>query len=134
MQVKSMKVARLFALALAFAATACASGGTAGGGSSRSSSGRLTEADLAQFASQDIVTVIQRLRPQWLQVRGGGGTTGRSGIQVIVDGQKQQGGLDSLRGMSANTVQEASFMNARDATTRYGTDMGDGAIIITTKR
>ena len=100
---------------------------------SAGSSNRLVEADFAEYVSQDILTVIQRLRPQWLRVRGGGTAQGKAVIQIFIDGQRQNGGPDVLRGMSANSVQEVEFMNARDATTRYGTDMAGGAIVVTTK-
>ena len=119
-------------LALSVALGACASGG--GSSPSRSSSARLTAAELEVDASQDLYTVIQRRRPQWLQNRAPATAQGRQQISVILDGVRQQGGPEVLRSMRAGDVEEVRFLNARDATTRYGTDMTAGAIEVVTKR
>jgi hypothetical protein len=120
-------------LALSVALGACASGG-GGSSPSRSSSARLTAAELEVDASQDLYTVIQRRRPQWLQNRAPSTAQGRQQISVILDGVRQQGSVEVLRSMRAGDVEEVRFLNARDATTRYGTDMTAGAIEVVTKR
>lgn len=127
-----MKRRIVFAAGLFLALGACATSG-AGGGTSRGSSTRLTEADIASDQSLDLYTIIQRRRPQWLQVRGGVTTSGPVTIAVILDGQRQQGGLDYLRSIRGSDVEEVRYMNARDATTRYGTNMTGGAIVVVTK-
>jgi hypothetical protein len=119
------------ALALSLALGACASGG--GGSSRRGSSTRLTEADFASDVSLDLYSIIERHRPQWFQVRGTASTQGPATIAVILDGTRQQGSVEILRSMRGGDVQEVSFMNARDATTRYGTNMTAGAIVVVTK-
>lgn len=123
----------LVVLAFSVALGACASSG-GGSSSSRSSSTRLTAAELEVDASQDLYTVIQRRRPQWLQNRAPATAQGRQQISVILDGVRQQGGPEVLRSMRAGDVEEVRFLNARDATTRYGTDMTAGAIEVVTKR
>ena len=119
-------------LGLVLALGACAGGGGAGG-AGRGSSTRLTEADIENDQSLDLYSIIQRRRPQWLRVRGAVTTSGPVTIAVIVDGTRQQGGVDLLRSMRGGEVQEVSFMSASDATTRYGTDMTGGAIMVVTK-
>jgi hypothetical protein len=42
--------------------------------------------------------------------------------------------VEILRSIRAGDVEEARFLNARDATTRYGTDMTAGAIEVVTRR
>lgn len=121
----------VFSMALMISLAGCATGGTTG--ARRGSSTRLVEADFADYVSQDILTVIQRLRPQWLRTRGGGTAQGKAIIQVIIDGQRYNGGPDVLRSVRAESVEEVSYMNAADATTRYGTDMAGGAIVVVTK-
>jgi hypothetical protein len=123
----------VLALGLFLALGGCASGGT-GGGAGGGSSTRLTAADIETDLSLDLYTIIQRRRPQWLQVRGGGfSTSGPATISVIIDGTRQQGSVEVLRSVRGGDVEEVTYMNARDATTRYGTDNAAGAIVVTLK-
>jgi len=111
---------------------ACAVGG-ASSGSARGPADRITPEELDEWASQDLFTIVQRLRPSWMQVRSPVTAQGRPTIAIILDGQRQLGSLEVLRNFKASDVEELRFMNARDATTRYGTDMTAGAILIITK-
>ncbi len=120
----------LVACCALLALSACASGG---GGSAGGSPDRLTSEQLGEYASLDLYTLVQRLRPRWLQVRGTITAQGRASIAVILDGVRQQGSTEILRGMRAADVEELRYLNARDATTMYGTDMAAGAIQIITK-
>jgi len=125
---------RVLLLLLAFSFTLGACAGGAGPGARRSSSEALTEAEMQPDASQDLFTVIQRRRPRWLQNRSARTLQGQLGIAVIVDGVRQQGSVEILRSMRTGDVEEVRYLNARDATTRYGTDMTAGAILVVTKR
>ncbi len=123
---------RALVLGLIVGLSACASG--SGGGSSRGgSSNHLAAADFDDYANQDILTVIQRMRPNWVHPRGGGTVQGQAMVQVVVDGMVQNGGAEVLRNIRASSVDEVSFMNASDATTRYGTNMVGGVIEVKTK-
>ena len=122
---------RLFAftaLALTLAGCAAGGGGTAGG-ARRGSSTRLVEADLSGVSTLDLYDAISRLRPTWLRPQSRGTLP-----MVVVDGTTQAGGVDALRTMRVTDVSEIQYMNASDATTRYGTGYTAGAIIITTRR
>ena len=68
-----------------------------------------------------------------MQVRAPVTAQGRPTIAIILDGVRQQGSLELLRNFKASDVAELRFINSRDATTRFGTDMMAGAIAITTK-
>lgn len=118
----------VFTVALASCATAGA------GGSRKSSTARITEEELDDWASQDLFTLVQRLRPSWMQARAPVTFQGRPTVAIIIDGQRRQGSLELLRDFKAADVSEVSFLKGRDATTRYGTDMTAGAIIIITRR
>lgn len=122
----------VLALGLILALGGCATGG-GGGGSGRGSANRLTEADIEADQSLDVYSIIQRRRPQWLRVRGAITTSGPVSIAVIIDGTRQQGGVDILRSLRGGEVQELRYMSASDATTRFGTDMTGGAILVVTK-
>lgn len=134
MKPASAKGTRILLVASCLALAACASGGTGSSAPRRGSSDRISSEELQQAAGQDLYTVVQRLRPQWLVIRGGVTAQGRATIAVILDGVRQQGSVEILRSMKAVDAQEMRFMNARDATTRYGTDMSAGAIEVVTKR
>lgn len=112
---------------------ACASGG--GGQASRAGGGDLlTAEEMAEWASQDLFDVVRRLRPRWLQSRAPATAQGRQSLAIILDGVRQDGGPEVLRSFRAGEIGSVQYMNARDATTRYGTDMTGGALIVLTKR
>ena len=114
--------------------TACASGGGGGGAPRRGSGDVLTAAEIEPWAAQDLHSVVQRLRPRWLQVREAVTTQGHMPMSIIMDGARQEGSLDLLRNIRAGDVEEIRFMNSRDATTVYGLAMMSGALVITTRR
>jgi hypothetical protein len=60
-------------------------------------------------------------------------STGGGGIMVYVDGVRR-GGLDVLQSIGIEQVGELRFLDANDATTRYGTGHVYGAIEVRTKR
>ncbi len=121
------------AAALVVVLGACASGG-GGEGARRGSSDLLTVAELEPWAAQDLYVVVQRLRPRWLQSRKGMNLTGTYPVSIVVDGARQEGGPELLKAFRAGDVEEARFMSANDATTKYGLAMMSGAIVITTRR
>jgi hypothetical protein len=126
----------LTTLALCVAVASCASSGASSGGGSaapRASADHITFEELQQTPGLDLFTAVQRLRPQWLQVRGGVTAQGKATISIFLDGVQQQGSVEILKDMRTTDIQEMRFMNARDATTRYGTDMAAGAIEIVTR-
>ena len=115
-----------FALMIGFAG--CASGSGGGGGGSRSSSNRLVAADMANQQELDLYQAIRQLRGRWLTSRG------RGTPRVHVDGGARQGGVQELQNIRVSEVQEVEFMGASDATLRFGTGYGAGAILVTTRR
>lgn len=112
--------------ALALGLQGCASGGS--GGSSAGSRNHIVQEELENLSQFDAYQAIQRLRPAWLRSRGGSEPT------IFLDGNRQGGGLNVLRSMRVADIQEMEYLRARDATTRFGTNMDGGAILVTTKR
>jgi hypothetical protein len=110
--------------------------GTAGGGAGarRGSADVLTAAEMETWAAQDLYTVIQRLRPRWFQSRKGMNLTGTYPVSIVVDGARQEGGPEQLKSFRAGDVEEARYLSANEATTKYGLAMMSGAIVITTRR
>ena len=115
-----------FALAIGLAG--CASGGSGGGGGGGGNPNQLTNEALQAAIGSDAYQAIQRLRPRWLQSRGG------NSANVFVDGQERPGGLEVLRGFPVADIDEMLYMSASEATTRYGTGHPNGLIVIMTKR
>jgi hypothetical protein len=97
----------------------CASGSTGGGGGGGDV---LATEDLATVSNLSLYDAIQRLRPRWLQAR-----AGQPLPQVMMNGS-QMGGVEVLRGMQATDVSSVRFLDAQDATTRFGTGYTGGAI------
>ena len=108
-------------------AAGCASGGGAGG--TRSDPNLITAEELANYPSLTCFEVIQRLRPRWLQRRGS-----EQDPVVYQDGNRIGFAEAVLSGMTVTAVESMKYMNASDATTRYGTGHGAGAIEIATRR
>lgn len=141
--------------AIALAAIGCGGGaggsarpetGTGGGAISaapstsrtRGAANVITEAEIGASAYQNALEVVQNLRPQMLIPRGvGSDATGLSAASIpiiIYMDDVRLGEPSSLTNIPASRVKEIRFMNARDATTRYGTGHSSGVILVTTKR
>jgi hypothetical protein len=115
--------------AVALAASGCASGGAAGtGASARGTSTRIVQEELTNLNQLSALAAIQRLRPNWLRTRTG------TPPRVHVDGNFQMGGIETLRTIPIAEIQEMEYLNAADATTRFGTNYVSGAILVRTKR
>lgn len=105
----------------------CASGGGEGG--TRSDPNLITAEELANYTSLTCLEVIQRLRPRWLQRRGS-----EQNPVVYQDGSRIGFAEDVLAGMVVTTVESMRYLDSSNATTRYGTGHGAGAIEVTTRR
>jgi hypothetical protein len=120
----------IIVLALALGLAGCASGGGGASGAQparRGSSNRIVADELATVPSLDAYQAIERLRPTWLRQRSG------TPPVVVLDGNRQ-GGLEVLQSMRATEIQEMQYLDASDATTRFGTGFQGGAILVTSKR
>ena len=134
----------------------CAAGvlvlGCAGGGSgtaaqpgtgatprvTRGTSNLITESEIAATAYQNALDIVQNLRPAMLIPRGVGsdatGTTTTSIPIIVYMDDVRLGEPSSMVNVPASRIKEIRFMNARDATTRWGTGHSSGVILVTTKR
>ena len=129
--------------AIALAVFGCGGGGA--GTSAQPATARtrgaanvITEAEINSGAYQNALEAVQNLRPSMLIPRGvGSDATGLSAATIpiiIYMDDVRLGEPSSLTNIPANRVKEIRFMNARDATTRYGTGHSSGVIVVTTKR
>ena len=109
----------LLAFPMLIVASACASGGQPGQSASprsRSSRDLITAEELADVQVQNGYEAIQRLRPRWLMFRSGAGAD----VPVLFIESARQSSLDRLMSISVEMIGEIRFINARDATTRWG--------------
>ncbi len=123
-----------FVGALVVAALACGGGGARSTTESRPIRGpadRISEAEINAGVYQNALEVIRNLRPNMMVPRG----TSTSPVPVLayVDDVRLVD-LNSLMTIPANRIREIRYINARDATTRWGTGHGSGVILVTTKR
>lgn len=124
------------ALCLIFGLTAgaCASaGGAASSGATQTprNPDLITSAELAQGAYSNAYDAIRQLRPQMLIMRGGASSITQQQsytIQVYLDNVSV--GLNRLRDLPVDGIREIRYLDATDATQRFGTGNGAGAIVI----
>ncbi|HKO16950.1 MAG TPA: hypothetical protein VJU87_11975 [Gemmatimonadaceae bacterium] len=133
-----MKLSNVLVLALAGSViTACASspaGTTASRARSISRQPDVIAADeLATIDVQNALQAVQRLRPNFLRSVGPTSITqAEAGIVVYVDNTRM-GGTEVLEQIPITEVKEIRYLNATDATQRYGTGHTAGAIVVTRK-
>lgn len=98
----------------------------------RGSADIITETEINAGQYQNALEVVQNLRPGMMRSRG---STAQGPVPVVlfVD-DVRLGDLSGMANIPASRVKEIRYINARDATTRYGTDVGSGVILVTTKR
>jgi len=121
----------LFVLTLL--ASACATGGS-GSNEPQRDRNRLTAEELEPLVQFSAWDAVQRLRPMWMRPGGIRNSANPAGYYayVFVDGSPY-GEMATLRGFRMENVQEMRFVDATDATIRYGGQYQGGVILITTR-
>jgi outer membrane cobalamin receptor len=102
---------------------------------SRGARDLITQEELAKVDVQNALDAVRRLRPTFLQTHGGLSssiTQGPQDVVVYVDNTRM-GGPSSLAQIPITDVKEIQYLNGPDATQRYGTGHGSGAIIVIRK-
>jgi len=118
---------------LAVALTACASGGGGGGEESGSRGGGdpdlITAEELASVNASNVYDAVQTLRPRWFRARS---ANPNDLPAALVDGV-HRGDYRDLAQVPLSNVESIQHLNARDATTFYGTGYPGGAINVRTR-
>jgi hypothetical protein len=97
----------------------------------RQSSDVITQQEIAAYPSMTAYEVVTELRPRFLWGRGVRGMSVE--LPVVYVDNMAAGGPDALRRIPSTSVQEIRFIDAKDATTRFGTGHTAGAILVKTK-
>ena len=101
----------------------------------RGGSNLILESEIAASAAENALDIVQQLRPSMLRARAATGNPDgeTGGVSVYVDNVRT-GGTESLRNLTRFVIKEIRFLNAGDATQRFGTGNMSGAILVTTRR
>jgi hypothetical protein len=121
-------------LLLLFSAAACTTGGS-GSSEPRRDRNRLVQEELDEWNQFTAWDAVQRLRPMWMRPGGVRNSANPAGHYpyVFADGSPY-GPMESLRSFRVENLQEMQFVDATDATIRYGGQYQGGVILLTTKR
>lgn len=119
--------ARRFTIALTVI-VACVGCASSGSGASRGSSNVLTYDVMIETGENDLLLVIERLRPRWLRPRGQSSFSATSVVTLFVDGSPR-GDVRSLSGMLVTDVADVTYLTATEAAFRFGTLAGSGGTI-----
>lgn len=96
----------------------------------------ITAAELADpsLASIDLLSVVERLRPNFLTSRGAVNFGGRSGGVMVSIDRGVLMGLETLRSMRAGEVKEVRYLSPADAAQQFGTKSASGAVLMVSRR
>ena len=124
----------LVALVLATATTAGACGSARTPSTAIRNSDVITAEELERSNVGSAYHVIERLRPRFLRVRGPSSVTNAAADRVVVYvDNTRMGYVDVLHDMQSSDILEIRYLNASDATSRFGTGHTAGAILVTRK-
>ena len=88
--------------------------------------------ELRASGYSDAYHVVESLRPHWLRTRGATSFAKRETVKVYLDGSLL-GGPDQLRQVTTSSIASIRFLDAIEATQRWGLDHGQGAIVVSTR-
>jgi hypothetical protein len=133
-----MRAFHWISLALLFVAIGCAPAAEGAGGSTAPRMNRnvITAEEIAATErAGSAYEIVQALRPNWLRTRAGGTVTnpGAGEPVVYVDGIRM-GGTNMLRQIERSGIVTLQYLDAKDATTRFGTGHSGGVIMVGTRR
>ena len=93
----------------------------------------ITAEEMRAAGYTDAFRAVQSLRPQWLRIRG---PTSFSQPEVVIkvylDGSLM-GGPEQLQQITISSISSIRFLDANEATQRWGFDHVNGAILVSTR-
>ena len=92
----------------------------------------VTRSEIRPTETRSAYDVVARLRPHWLVGHGPSvhGQSYQEGPRVLM-GEVWLGTAASLRDIAAETIEELRYLDAIEATTRFGTGHTTGVIVVT---
>jgi hypothetical protein len=127
---------RVLLLVLVVAAAGCASSSTSANAPAAPQPNRqnlLLREEISASGVGNMMDAIQRLRPQFLRVRGQSSITqGGDAVAVYMD-NVHIGGVEQLRTIAANGVVRVEYVSGPDTAFKFGSSHSAGVIHIVTK-
>jgi len=115
----------------ALAAVGCAS---RSGASPSGTRDLLRSDEIERISAVTAYDAVRQLRPEWLRRRGRSSMQNANAeILVIYLNGTRLGNVQMLSGVAAGSILEILHLDAADATTRFGTGHGGGALLIRTR-
>jgi hypothetical protein len=125
-----LRAACLLLLPLTLAA--CATASTGDGTRPSGSRDVISSAEIEAATQLNAYDLVQSLRPRWFRVRGSGSINRPEFVKVYRDGT-YIGPPGALSQISVRQISEIRFLDGFAATQRFGTDHGNGAILVSTR-
>jgi hypothetical protein len=92
----------------------------------------ITRAEIEESSARNAFDLVQQVRPRWLQSRGASSLQQAGGdMPIVYVGERRHGSIDTLRGFDTDGITSLRFINAANATTRYGGGHTGGVIQLT---
>ncbi|HEX6251585.1 MAG TPA: hypothetical protein VFZ56_09155 [Gemmatimonadaceae bacterium] len=92
----------------------------------------ISPGEIAASTQTNALDLIRDRRPVWLRSRGFQNFDLAGGIDVYVDRTRMS--FETLAEIPVHELERLEYLSASDATLRFGTQEGNPAIVVTTKR
>ena len=89
--------------------------------------------EIKQSSFANAYEIVETLRPQWFRTRGRTSISQTVTVKVYLDGTLL-GAPDQLRQITTRAITSIRYIDASDATLRWGLDHGQGAIMVSTQQ
>ncbi len=124
---------RIAALALAAVTSACAPAATTGAAPVSHNRDVVTPAELLATKATNLYDALQQIRPDYFRARGVSSIRlATPDLPAVYLDRNALEGLESLRNIDVNLVQEVRRLTPSEATVRLGRDFPGGVILVTT--
>lgn len=124
-------LSRVSWIALLLIVAACGTRSVAPG--TRPDRNLISEEEMKAAGYHDALSTIQLLRPQWLNRRGPSTINLKESVKVYLDGSLL-GGPEHLQRITVSSISTMRYLDAIEATQRWGLDHGLGAILVITRK
>lgn len=126
---------RIAALALGMVLGACAPGATTGGAPISHNRDIVTPAELAATKATNLYDALKQIRPEFFTARGVSSIRlATPDLPTVYLDRNQLDGLEAMRNIDINLVQEVRRLTPTQATVRLGRDFPGGVLLITTTK
>ncbi len=89
------------------------------------------EEEILKYPNYSVYELIRAVRPRWVNKRGTKSMEEWANYPIVYVNGLREGSIEQLHFVSSQSVTEIQFLNAGDATIRYGVDHPSGAILVT---